>query len=346
MVLPHSIGDLYHKYRPRKFSEVAGHKEVVQSLKKAITSDHPSQVFLLTGESGTGKTSCARIIAMSLNCDNRDEDGDPCLECKSCKIILSGSCVDLHEINAAEHRGIDAVREISSKMSMMPMQLRNKIYILDEFHQMTKEAQSSLLKVLEEAPKRVFIILCTTNPEKILPTVKNRCQQFRFKNLSNKEIALLLEEVCVYEGAQLSRSVLDLIADSSGGSPRSSLVHLQQVLQLDSDKEEDIRRLLEIESAGGEDFFKFFMILVSKSSSWPQIMEAYNGVKDMGPTGLGMSIAGMLRNKLVGSKGGNDFYFYSEAIENFVVPFDDGKLGENQMVLALARTYRLNKQNK
>lgn len=346
MVLPHSEGDLYHKYRPRKFSEISGHKEVVKSLKKAITSDHPSQVYLLTGDSGTGKTSSARIIALSLNCDNKDAEGDPCLECRSCKTIISGSCVDLYEINAADHRGIDSVREISSKMSMMPMQLKNKVYILDEFHQMTKEAQTSLLKVLEEAPKNVFIILCTTNPEKILPTVKTRCQQFKFKNLTTTEIVSLLEEVCAYEAVDLSKKTLQLVADHSSGSPRKALVNLQQVLQLSSTKEDEITRLLETEEAGGEDFFKYFMLIISKTSTWSNIVEGYADFKDMGPTGLGMSIAGMFRSKLTSSRDWNSFMLYSAALEFFVVPFDDGKLGENQLMLALAKTHKLIKQAK
>ncbi len=338
MVLPHGSGDLYHKYRPKRFSEVVGHKEVVKSLKKAITSEQPSQVFLLTGDSGTGKTSSARIIALSLNCEARDEDGEPCLECKSCKVIMSGACVDIHEKNAADHRGIDAVRELSSTMTLLPMQIKNKVYILDEFHQMTKEAQSSLLKVLEEAPKRVFIILCTTNPEKILPTVKSRCQSFRFKNLSNTEINNLLEQVCAYEGLSLSKQTLDAIATSSGGSPRNALVRLQQVMQLGEASEAEIVKLLEVEDAGGEDIFKFYNMLVAKGTGWSSLMAVYADLKSMGAPAIGMSLAGLLRNKVI--SGGPALV---PMLDLFLVPFDDGKLGENQLVSALAHCFKISR---
>ena len=193
MVLPHGTGDLYHKYRPRKFGEIAGHKEVVYSVRQAVLNKEPSQAYLLIGESGTGKTTTARIMALSLNCENRSEEGDPCLECRSCKNILSGSCPDMIEVNAADTRGIGDIRNLCQSMINMPMFLKNKVYILDEAHQLTKEAQSSLLKELEEAPKHVFIILCSTEPKKILNTVKNRCQRFVFNSLRRSELLNLVE---------------------------------------------------------------------------------------------------------------------------------------------------------
>ncbi len=346
MVLPHGVGDLYHKYRPKRFSEIAGNKETVKSLKEAINSDHPSQVFLLTGDSGTGKTTSARIIALALNCDSLDNEGEPCLECKSCKVILSGSCVDIYEKNAADHRGIDAARELSSTMSLLPMQIRNKVYILDEFHQVTKEAQSSLLKVLEEAPKRVFIVLCTTHPEKILPTVKSRCQIFKFKNLPNSSMVNLLEQVCAYEGLALSKATLEIVANSSGGSPRAALVRLQQVMQLGSEDEAEIIKLLETEDAGGEDIFKFFNMYVSKTTLWSALMDVYSGMKEMGAPAIGMSLAGLIRNKLIAAKNWQDVTLYSNLLEDFLVPFDDGKLGENQLIAALARGHKQIKGSK
>ncbi len=335
MVLPHSDGDLYHKYRPRRFNEMSGHKEVIKSLKSAISSEHPSQAFLLTGDSGTGKTSSARITALALNCLNK-KDFEPCLECNACKIIMSGTCVDIIEKNAADHRGIDAIRELSSSMSSMPMQISNKIYILDEAHQLTRESQSSLLKVLEDTPRRVFIILCTTNPEKLLPTIKNRCQTFKFKSLSNEDIRKLLEEVCTYEGTSLDNEIIKLVAEASGGSPRNALVRLQQVLQLNSNDIKEISIFLEVEQAGGEDLFKFFSVFNS-TSKWPKIVESYNSIKEMGPPAIGMCLAGYFRNKLVSSGSVN----FASALELFVDPFEDGKIGENKLILHLFKAYKI-----
>lgn len=132
MVLPHGYGDLYHKYRPLRFEEIAGHKEIIKSIRKAILAKQPSQAYLLTGESGTGKTTTARIMALSLNCLQQDNKGEPCLQCASCKAILSGNTADIIEVNAADHRGIGDIRALCQTMMLMPLQLQNKVYILDE----------------------------------------------------------------------------------------------------------------------------------------------------------------------------------------------------------------------
>ena len=339
MVLPRVAGDLYHKYRPQRFDELSGHAAVVKSIKNAIAAEHPPQSFLLCGDSGTGKTSTARIIALALNCLN-SQDGEPCLECRACKAILSGTCVDVIEKNAADHRGIDAIREIAGTMSSMGMQLQNKVYIFDEAHQLTKEAQSSMLKVLEEAPKGIFIILCTTNPEKLLPTVKKRCQIFKFKPLTRDDTIKLLAEVCTYEGVDIASTTIEKIADVSLGCPRSALIYLQQVLQLDTRDEKEIAVLLETEEAGGEELYQFFSVF-AKGATWSGIVDAYTGVQAMGPPAVGMCLAGYFRNKLLGCKNAELSWIYADMLELFVVPFDDGKLGENNLVLNLNKAFRL-----
>lgn len=340
MVLPRGLGDLYHKYRPHRFDELSGHSEIVKSLKKAISSSAPSQSFLLLGESGTGKTSTARVMALSLNCENLGDDLEPCLECRACKLIAKGDCIDVIEKNSADHRGIDSVRELSNTMALMPMQVKNKVYILDEFHQMTKEAQTSLLKVLEEASKRTFIILCTTNAEKILPTVKNRCQIFRFKSLSTKEIVSLLEEVCVYEGKAFDPDILTSIAEYSRGSPRSALVKLQQIIQLsdgDGIDRSAVAKFLEAEDVGGNELFKLFSSF-KRGTVWSNVVSAYSDVKDMGAPAVGMCLAGYFRNKLIGAKAYDEATFWSSLLELFVIPFDDSKVGENNLVLNMFKS--------
>jgi DNA polymerase-3 subunit gamma/tau len=336
MVLPYGEGDIYHKYRPRKFSEVAGHEDIIKSLKNALISEHPSQSFLLTGASGTGKTTSARIMALSLNCADRSEDGEPCLKCKPCTIISSQRCMDIIEKNAAEHRGIDAVREISKSMSLMPMQVKNKVYILDEFHQMTKEAQTSLLKVLEEAPRNVFIILCTTHPEKILPTVKNRCQQFTFKSLRKSQIANLIEEVTAYEGRVIAKEIVSAIAESAEGSPRKALVTLQQVFQLDEVTPLSISNIVNTET---EDPGIMKLCFAVGNKTWPEVMSVYKEVKTSGAPAIGMIMAGFIRNQLIGCTDKLKAKSLSSKLDLFLVPFAESKLGENQLVNSLYKCH-------
>jgi DNA polymerase-3 subunit gamma/tau len=341
VVLPYGDGDIYHKYRPRKFSEIVGHKNIVESIKNAIVVENPSHSFLLTGDSGTGKTTTARIMAASLNCEQSgymgDGSGEPCLECRPCKAITSGKCMDVIEKNAAEHRGIDAVREISKSMFLMPMTVVNKVYILDEFHQMTKDAQTSLLKVLEEAPKNVFIILCTTHPAKILPTVKNRCQQFTFKSLRKAEIVGLLNDVATLEtGQSLHKNIISMIADSAAGSARQALVTLQQTLQLGEITEESVGNIINTET---KDPAIMKLCFAAGKKSWPELMTIYKEVRPVGAPAIGMIMAGVLRNQLIGAKSPLMAKRLGKLLELFVVPFDDSKLGENQLVLALHKLH-------
>jgi len=338
MVLPHSSGDLYHKYRPLRFSEIVGHEEVVKSIKSAITSDAPSKAYLLIGESGTGKTTTARIMALTLNCLDLNK-GDPCLTCVPCKSILSGTCIDVIEKNAAEHRGIDAIREISSSMSFMPLYTKNKIYILDEAHQISGDGQASLLKVLEEAPKNVFIILCTTHVNKVLPTVRNRCQQFRFNPLPRAKILSLLEEVVTYETVVPGKDVLFTIAEAASGSPRQALVFLQQTLQLDKPTASQVKKLIDVDESDPNAIELCFKI--NQKTTWAQLMGAYKNVSDLGAPAIGMVVAGFFRNRLIGSKSKLEAEKLAKILEFFVVPFDSGKLGENQLILSLYKALTL-----
>lgn len=333
MVLPHGTGDLYHKYRPLKFSEIAGHKNVVDSIKAAITSESPSQAYLLTGNSGTGKTTSARIMALSLNCLNLTESKEPCLECKACSIILSGNCPDIIEKNAADHRGIDAVREISKSIPLSPMYVRNKVYILDEFHQMTKEAQTSLLKTLEEAPKKVFIILCTTHPSKVLPTIKTRCQKFNFKLLPTIEISKLLEEVTAVEAKVVPNSILEYLSNLSGGSPRQALVLLQQAFQLEKLSLSAVKALFG-DPEEDPNVIKFCNSLSYPTASWSLVMDNYKKISSLGAAGIGMICAGFFRNKLMKASSKEEAARWTACLKEFLVPFAEGKLGENQLIYA------------
>jgi len=344
MVLPHGYGDLYHKYRPLRFEEIAGHKEVVKSIRRAITAEQPSQAYLLLGESGTGKTTTARIMALSLNCEDPAKGGEPCLQCKSCKAVLSGKAVDITEVNAADHRGIGDIRQLCQGMSHMPMQLKNKVYILDEAHQLTSDAQSSLLKELEEAPKHVFIILCSTHPKKLLPTVKNRCQKFKFSSLRRAAMLKLIEEVATLEGEDYPPKVYQAVTDAAGGSPRGALVLLQQVIQLGSKDLSAVLRLLEDEEHEDPSAIALCIALSRGNPRWTNLVELYKEAVHLGPPAVGMIMAGFFRNKLLKASSQAQASKLHEVLGLFTVPFPDGKLGQNQLVFNLYKAYEALKQ--
>lgn len=341
MVLPHGTGDLYHKYRPRRFNEVVGHKEVISSIKKAVLAVQPSQAFLLVGDSGTGKTTTARIMALTLNCETLSKEGEPCLECGSCTTIISGHCTDITEVNAADHRGIGDIRMLCRSMPMMPLQLRRKVFILDEAHQLTNDAQSSLLKELEEAPEHVFIILCSTHPKKILPTVKNRCQQFKFSSLRRSDMLHLLEDVATYEGENLPTGTYKIIADCAGGSPRNGLVKLQQVIQMGPADLEAVARLLGTEDQKDANVFKLCFALKKERPDWSAVSKLYQECKHLGPPAIGMMVAGYFRNQLLKESNYGRANKAAGVLELFVTPFPDGKLGENILVCNLFKATKL-----
>lgn len=344
MVLPRGYGDLYHKYRPKKFGEIVGHKEVTKSIQKALTASNPSKAFLLVGDSGTGKTTTARIMALSLNCDknsNDNWDGEPCLECSYCKSILNGKNNDLIEVNAADHRGIADIRSLCQYMPLMPLHLKKKVFILDEAHQLTNDAQSSLLKELEEAPEHVFIILCSTHPSKIIPTVKNRCQTFKFPSLKKQDMVKLLEEVATFEGHDFTQDVYNLIADLSSGSPRNGLVKLQQAIQLGSSNKRDIEALLAGSEEDDDNVMQLCFAIIGGNKRWSDITNIFDSCKHLGAPAIGMIVAGYLRNQLLKAANQDTAEKVSKMLELFVDPFEQGKLGENKLVLNLYKAYAL-----
>lgn len=335
-VKPHGTGDLYHKYRPMRYHEVVGHDSTIQSI-KAATTESLSQAFMLTGESGTGKTTTARIMALSVNCLS-PVVGEPCLDCASCNSILSGNCPDMLEVNAANARGIDAIREMCANMGFAPMVLKKRVYILDEAHQLTKDAQNTLLKYLEEAPKHVIIILCSTEPKGFLKAVRTRCQIFKFELLGGSAMLELLGSVVEQEAADIPKGVLGKIVDTSEGSPRNALVRLQQVLQLEDRSVEAVSSMLNI-SEDDPNAIKLCFALNTQEPRWTSVCKVFNDVKSVGAPGLGMTLAGYFRNQLLKSTDFRKAQMLSAALELFVKPFDSGKPGESQLVSALFKAY-------
>ena len=225
---------LYRKYRPSNFDEIAGQQVIVKTLKNAIINDRLSHAYLFTGPRGTGKTSIAKIVAKTINCENLD-NFLPCNKCKSCMEFNSKNDVDIIEIDAASNNGVDEIREIRNKIDLVPSFSKYKVYIIDEVHMLTTGAFNALLKTLEEPPSHIIFILATTEPHKIPTTILSRCQRFDFKRISMDEIVDRLEYIVKTENINVDRTVLGEIARLSDGGLRDSISLLDQAISYSGD---------------------------------------------------------------------------------------------------------------
>jgi len=220
---------LYRKYRPQKFAELVGLESVRKTLLSQIKDKKVAHAYLFSGPRGTGKTTTARILAKAINCPEI-KAGEPCGNCGVCKQVEEGRYLDLIEIDAASHRGIDDVRALRERIKLAPSVGQYKIYIIDEAHMLTPEAFNALLKTLEEPPAHVIFILCTTESYKLPETIRSRCQRFNFERASVKHIVGRLADICKKEEVQLDEGELVEIAKASGGGFRDAETLLEQVI--------------------------------------------------------------------------------------------------------------------
>ena len=220
---------LARKWRPRTLDEVVGQPHVARTLKNAISSGRLAHAYVFAGVRGTGKTSVARILAKSLNCE-KGPAATPCNECVSCGEIMAGRSLDVMELDAASRTGVDNIRELQEVVSYAPVRDRYKVLIIDEAHMLSKPAFNALLKTLEEPPPRVVFILATTEIQKLLPTILSRCQVFEFHRVSIKSIVAHLRHIADAEGLSISDRTLELIARAGEGSLRDALSVLERVL--------------------------------------------------------------------------------------------------------------------
>lgn len=218
---------LYRKYRPKTFELVYGQDVIVKTLKNVIKNDKLSHAYLFTGPRGTGKTSSAKLFAKAINCSN-NKDGDACNECENCKSFNNNSNPDIIEIDAASNNGVDEIREIKNKVSLVPSMSKYKVYIIDEVHMLSIGAFNALLKTLEEPPEYIIFILATTEPQKIPATIISRCQRFDFKSISHDKMKQCLENIISKENITIDDGAIEEIINNSKGGMRDAIGLLDQ----------------------------------------------------------------------------------------------------------------------
>ena len=218
---------LYRKWRPRTFDDVVGQEHITDTLKRQVASGRLSHAYLFTGTRGTGKTTCAKILARAVNCEN-PRDGNPCNACPACIGIENGSILDVLELDAASNNGVDQVRALRDEAVYTPAAVRRRVYIVDEVHMLSTAAFNALLKILEEPPAHLLFVLATTELHKVPATIKSRCQQFAFKRILPMQIAQRLEYVAEQEGIPLTKEGSALLARLADGGLRDALSLLDQ----------------------------------------------------------------------------------------------------------------------
>ena len=216
------------KYRPQRFEDVVGQDHITVTIKNAIRKNRLGHAYIFSGPRGTGKTTTARILAKAVNCEN-PVNGNPCNKCISCREITEGRSLDIFEIDGASNRGIEDIRNLREQVKYPPTRGKYRIYIIDEFHQITKDALNALLKTLEEPPPHVLFIFATTELRKVIPTILSRCQRFEFKRIPIARVQELLREIAEKESINIDDDSLLLIAKNGEGSIRDSESILEQV---------------------------------------------------------------------------------------------------------------------
>lgn len=217
------------KYRPTGFAEVVGQEHITTTLKNAIANNHLAQAFLFCGPRGVGKTTCARILAKTINCENRTEEGEACNECPSCKSFNENSSLNISELDAASNNSVDDIRNLVDQVRYAPQAGKYKIYIIDEVHMLSNSAFNAFLKTLEEPPSYAIFILATTEKHKIIPTILSRCQIFDFNRIKVESIIPHLKTIASKENISYEEDALHMISQKADGALRDALSIFDQI---------------------------------------------------------------------------------------------------------------------
>jgi DNA polymerase-3 subunit gamma/tau len=286
------MSTLYLKYRPNGFDEIVGNEDIIQVLKGQLKEKQIPHSLLFHGPTGCGKTTLGRIVANELG--------------------AKGS--DLREVDSADFRGIDTIRDIRKQSTYKPLESPCRVWILDEVHKLTNDAQNAMLKALEDTPSHIYYILCTTDPQKLLPTIRGRCAQYQVRPLSDREMKILLRRVVKAEKESLSKEIYEQIIQDCMGHPRNALQVLAQVLSVDGDKRLAVaKRTAEVQSKTIE----LCRALVS-GDPWKKVSGILKGLKDEEPEQIRRAILGYCQTILLnGSPNGS----VAGIMEEFIEPF-------------------------
>ncbi len=294
----------YLKYRPQIVDEL-DIADVREHLKKALSTDQIPHAFLFAGPKGTGKTSAARILAKVINCEHRDKKtGEPCLKCDSCIAIAKGEHLDILELDAASHRGIDDIRYLREAVKLSPSSAKYKVYIVDEAHMLTTEASNALLKTLEEPPAHVIFILATTNPEKLIDTIRSRTTIIPFRKATQEELMRSLTRVVAGENLSLDEPSLEIIAQAADGTLRDAHKILEQLVSSEVFSAKAIRVFLQKGYSGGVN-------LLLKSVEKKDLSKIIMHIENAANSGVAMKdytleLLNQLHNSLLGKVGVGD----------------------------------------
>lgn len=272
---------LYRKYRPQNFKNLVGQDHIRTTILNALKSGHTAHAYLFCGPRGTGKTSTARLLAKALNCTDLTEEGEPCDKCEMCVSIREATLIDLVEIDAASNRGIDEIRDLKDKINFAPTRAKNKIYIIDEVHMLTKEAFNALLKTLEEPPGHVFFVLATTEAHKIPETIISRCQRFDFKRITKKAIATRLMYIAQIEEIDAEQAAIDTIAHTAEGGLRDAIGLFEQLTTEKALKFERVREVLGISGQSALDAFYKYISSNDTKGALTEIQNLYTQGLDL-----------------------------------------------------------------
>ena len=287
------------KYRPQNFNTVVGQAHITTTLKNAILNNHLAHAFLFCGPRGVGKTTCARILAKTINCTQITKEGEACNTCESCVSFEKGASMNIHELDAASNNSVDDIRALVEQVRFAPQAGKYKVYIVDEVHMLSASAFNAFLKTLEEPPPYAIFILATTEKHKILPTILSRCQIFDFKRITNNDTVVHLEEIVEKEQIKAEKNALQLIAQKSEGCMRDALSILDKIVSFSNGALTYTNTLEHLNILDEAYFFKLLDYLTAQDLT--NAMLLYDEINQKGFEGdtVLYGFAGFIRNLLV-----------------------------------------------